>query len=110
MEIKNEEYVFPAEVLEVLQDRDEEELKHEQKIALEKLSRHLKVDDIETLDELSNELSEAADLKDKHIYKLLEVLPKHESTVRAIFSKERIKLEDNEIEDILSITRSVEVE
>lgn len=110
MEIKDEEYIYPAEVLEVLQNRDEEELAHEQKIALEKLSRHLKIDDLDTLDELSSELSDAADLKDKHIYKLLEVLPEHESTVRAVFSKERIKLDDSEIEDILEITRSVEVE
>lgn len=110
MEIKDEEYVFPTEVMDLLQERDEEELEHEQKIALEKLTRHVQIDDLDTLEELSTELSEVADLKDKHIYKILEVLPEHESTVRAIFSKERVKLDDSEIEDILEITRSVDVE
>ena len=110
MEIKDEEYVFPTEVMELLQERDEEELEHEQKIALEKLTRHVQIDHLDTLEELSTELSEVADLKDKHIYKILEVLPEHESTVRAIFSKERVKLDDSEIEDILEITRSVDVE
>lgn len=111
MEINDEEYVFPVEALEVLQERDEEELSHEQKIALENLSRHTKITDLDTLKELYDELEDAVDdLKDKHIFKLLETVPEHESTVRAIFSKERIKLDDSDVEDILQITRSVEVE
>lgn len=110
MEIKEEEFVYPAEALELLQERDEEELSHEQKIALEKLSRHTEVKDLDTLSELHSELEEVDDLKDRHIYKVLDVLPRQESTVRAIFSKERVKLDDSDVEDILEITRSVEVE
>ncbi|PSH00197.1 MAG: hypothetical protein BRC28_00690 [Nanohaloarchaea archaeon SW_4_43_9] len=108
MEVKDEEYVYPVEALEALEDRDEEELVHEQKIALENLTRHTKVKDLETLQELNEELSEIESLKQKHIYKLLEVVPQHESTVRAVFSKERVKLEDSEVEDILDICHSVE--
>lgn len=110
MEIKNEEYVYPAEALEVLQDRDEEEMTHEQKIALENLSRHTKVTDLETLEELYSEFEEIEALKNKHIYKLLEVVPQYESSVRAIFSKERVKLDDSDIESILDITQSIETE
>lgn len=110
MEVKDEEYVYPVEALEILEDMEEEEMTHEQKIALENLSRHTKVRDLDTLKELYEELSEVDDLKDKHIYKLLELVPQHESTVRSVFSKERIKIEDSDIEDILEICQSVETE
>lgn len=110
MEVKDEEYVYPVEALEALEAKDEESLSHEQKIALENLTRHTKVRDLDTLEELNNELSEIESLKQKHIYKLLEVVPNHESTVRAVFSKERVKLEDSEVEEILDICQSVETE
>lgn len=110
MDIKDEELVYPVEALKVLEDRDTEEMTHEQKIAFENLSRHCKVQDLDTLKELHEELSEVEDLKDRHIYKLLEVVPQYESTVRAIFSKERVKLDDDQIEEILEICKSVETE
>lgn len=110
MNVEEQEYVYPVEVLEILQEKDEENLSHEQKIALENLTRHVKVKDLDTLKELYNELSEIESLKEKHIYKLLEVVPKHESTVRAVFEKERVKIEDSEIQDILDICKSIETE
>lgn len=108
MEIKEEEHVYPVEALQVLEERDEDSLDHEQKIALENLIRHCKVKDLETLEEVHSELAEIESLKEEHIYKLLEVVPKHESTVRAVFSKERVKLDDSEVEEILSICQSIE--
>lgn len=110
MEIKDEEYAYPAEALNLLSEKEEEQLTHEQKIALENLTRHTKITDLETLEKLNEELSEIEALKDKHVYKVLETVPKHESTVRALFSKERVKLEDSDIEDILDICESIEVE
>lgn len=110
MEIKEEEYVHAVQALEMLEGRDEEDLTHEQKIALENLSRHTKITDLETLEELREELSEIDSLKEKHIYKLLDVVPQHESTVRSVFSKERVKLDDSEIQDILDICQSIEIE
>lgn len=110
MEVKSEEYVYPLEVLEVLDERDEDDLSHEQAIALENLTRHTKIDDLETLSELHSELEEVEALKDKQIYKLLEVVPQFESTVRSIFSKERVKLDDSDVEQILEICESIEVE
>lgn len=108
MEIKEEEFAYPAEALELLQERDEEDLTHEQKIALENLVRHCKVKDVDTLEELYEEFDDLGSLKPKHIYKLLEVVPQHESTVRAVFAKERVKLTDEEIEEILGICQSIE--
>ncbi len=110
MRIVEEEYIYPLEALEALNERDEEDLTHEQRIALENLSRHTKVRDLETLEELHSELKELDNIKEKHIYKLLEVVPTEESTVRAIFSKERIKLNDSDIDSILEITNSIETE
>ncbi|MFQ3275379.1 MAG: DNA-directed RNA polymerase subunit F [Candidatus Nanohaloarchaea archaeon] len=110
MEVKDEEYVYPVEALEALEERDEEDLVHEQKIALENLTRHTKVKDLDTLEELNDELSDIESLKQKHVYKLLEVVPQHESTVRAVFSKERVKLDDSEVEQILDICQSIETE
>ena len=110
MNVKEEEYVYPFEVLETLQEKDQENLSHEQKIALENLTRHVKVRDLDTLEEIYEELSEIESLKDKHIYKLLEVVPEHESTVRAVFEKERVKLEDSEVQDILEICQSIETD
>ena len=110
MEIKEEEYVHAVQALEMLEDKDEEGLSHEQKIALENLTRHTKIRDLETLEELREELSEVESLKEKQIYKLLDTVPKHESTVRAVFSKERVKLEDSEVEEILDICQSIETE
>ena len=109
MEIKDTEYVYPVEVLRELEDKEEENLTHEQKIALENLKRNIQVDDIETLKELYKELDESVEkLKNKHIYKILEVMPEHESTVKTMFSKERLKIEDTDIEQILEITNSLE--
>ncbi|MFB6209474.1 MAG: hypothetical protein ABEJ56_05055 [Candidatus Nanohaloarchaea archaeon] len=108
MEVVDEEQVYPVEALEALEKKDEEKLSHEQKIALENLTRHTKIEDVDTLEELREEFSEIDSLKEKHIYKLLEVVPEHESTVMAVFSKERVKLEDSEIEEILEICRSIE--
>ena len=109
MEIKNQEFVYPVQALEVLEETEEEERSHEQKIALENLTRHTAIDDLGTLEELHEELSEIESLKDKHIYKLLEVVPQYESTVRGVFSDERIRLDDSEIEQILDICTSVEI-
>lgn len=110
MEVKEKDLAYPVEALQLLEERDEEELTHEQKIALENLSRHCKVRDLDTLEELYEEFSEIESLKDRHIYKLLDLVPQHESTVRAVFSKERVKLDESEVEDILEICDSIETE
>ena len=110
MEIKDEEFVHNVEARDAIEDTDEESRTHEQKIALENLTRHVRVDDLETLESLADELSEVEALKDKHVYKLLELMPQHESTVRSVFSKERVRLEDDDVEQILDICTSVDVE
>lgn len=110
MKIKDQEYAYPAEALEILKETEEDNRTHEQSIALENLKRHCKVTDIETLKELQKELSEIESLKNKHIFKILEVMPEYESTVEAMFSKERVRLEEGDIQKIIDICASVETE
>jgi DNA-directed RNA polymerase subunit F len=110
MKVKDEEFVHPVEVREVLEKKEEDDMSHEQAIALENLSRHTKIEDKETLEELHSELSEIEDLKDRHIYKLLQVVPQYESTVEAVFSKERVKLDESQVQNILDIMESIQVE
>ena len=110
MEIQTKERLFPIEAREALEDTDEDSRTHEQKIALENLTRHTAVEDSETLETLHDELSEIESLKEKHIYKLLGVMPQYESTLRGIFSDERIRLDDSEYDEILDICQSVESE
>ena len=110
MNIEDQEYVFPVQAREALEETGEEERTHEQKIALENLTRHTAVEDIGTLEELFEEFKEIESLKDNHIYKLLEVMPQYESSLRSVFSDERIRLDDSEFEQILDICQSVDVE
>lgn len=110
MNIEDQEYVFPVEVREALEATDEDERTHEQKIALENLTRHTQLEDVGTLEELYEELSEIESLKEKHIYKLLELMPQYESSLRAAFSDERVRLDDSEFEQILEICQSVKAE
>lgn len=110
MEIVEEDFAYPVEALELLEERDDEELSHEQKIALENLSRHCRIRDLDTLEKLHSELSEVDDLKEKHVYKLLEVVPQYESTVRAVFQKERVRLDEEQVEQILDICQSIDLE
>jgi len=65
MKVTEEEYVYPIEVLQTLEEKEEENLNHEQRIALENLTRHVKIRDLETLQELNKELSEIESLKEK---------------------------------------------
>lgn len=110
MKVEKEERLYPVEARESLQDTDEEERTHEQKIALENLTRYTAIEDSETIENLYSELSEIESLKDKHIYKVLEVVPQYESTLRGVFSDERIRLDDSEYSKILDICKSVETE
>lgn len=108
MKIKNEEHVFNPEVLNALNSEEEEDLSHAQKIAKENLSRHTDLTDTETLEQLKQDLADIDPVSEKHAYKILDVMPQFESTIRAIFSKERTRVEQKHIDEILSIVRSAE--
>ncbi len=105
MEIVSTETISPTEVLNRLSDRDD--LNTRQRNALEQLQKHVTVEDEETFDELVEELNELDMFTDDQIIKIIDVLPAHEQEVRTLFSKERIKLEDDDIDNIVDFTQSV---
>lgn len=105
MKILSKEHISPTEVLNVLEDR--EDLGPQQRTALEHLQKHVQVEDEGTLDELIEELKELDTFTEAQIIKIIDVLPKTEPEVRTLFSKERIKLEDSDVDNIIDFSRSV---
>lgn len=106
MEIVNEEAATPVEALQVLDNRSE--LNTAQQETLEYLRKHVRIQDLDAFTELQEELEAVDGLKQKHTTKLLEVMPFYSETVEAIFSKERVQLENSDIDQIISIVDSVE--
>lgn len=107
MEIIKKEDTTPLEALNTLESKDEEKLSHEQTICLEFLRKHLKLKDEKTIEELKKELEEMDKFKEHHLDKIIEILPETEDEVKALFSKERIKLEDSDIEKVIEVCKSV---
>lgn len=105
MDIVSTERISPTNVLHYLSDQ--EDLKPRQQQALEYLQKHVAVQDEETLDELKEELKELDTFKDDQILKIIEILPGTEQEVRTLFSKERIKLEDSDVDQVLQFSSSV---
>jgi len=92
--------------LDVLAGIDEDELKPTQRAGLEFLRKNTRIQDRESHQELTDELQEVEGLKDKHIIKLLELLPSDVEELDVLFSKERIKLDDGQKQQIIDICTS----
>lgn len=105
MKILSREHVSPTEVLNRLADR--EDLKTRQQTALEHLQKHTTVQDEDTVEALVEELEELDVFSTPQIIKIIEVLPTTEQEVRSLFSKERIKLDDSDIEQVIEFSESV---
>lgn len=105
MEIISKQNISPTEVLNTLADRDD--LNARQHAALEHLQKYVTIDDEETLEELVEELKELDTFTDDQILKIIDVLPRSEQEVRSLFSKERIKLDDSDVDNIIDFSRSV---
>jgi len=110
MDITESVYSDGIEALEVLNEREDDELSHAQQIGLEYLRKNLKIKDRESFEEIREELTEIESIKDKHVLKLLELLPQEPEEVETIFSKERVKLDDSDIEQIVEICSSYSAE
>ena len=82
--------------------KEREELNYEQKIALEHAIKFAKLP-VNKTKELINELSKDDFLKENHVYKIADILPKTIDDVKTIFAKERLNLDDNQIKKILEI-------
>ncbi len=105
MDVKSREPVSATTVFAELEAA--EERNDVQELTLEHLTKNLAVQDPDTLDELMEELDEIESLRDEHRLKIVETLPRSEMEVQALFSKERIKLDDDEIDRIVDFSESV---
>lgn len=108
MDILNDDAISATDALAAMDGLDEEELSEPQRRALEYLRKHVPVQDTDTFQELADELADLDAFKDDQIIKIIETLPRTEQEVRTLFSKERIKLEDSDIDDVISFVESVE--
>lgn len=83
-----------------------EELAYEQKLALEHAAVFTRIPP-EKVDGLVEELRAVTKITEWHRRKIVDIAPTHADDVRAIFVKDRISLDDGEIEKILNAVRSV---
>lgn len=106
MNVVSDTAISATEALGALQDLDE--MTDSQRRTLEHLTRHLSVQDMETFAELEQELEEMDLFRPEHIIKIIETLPTTEQEVRTLFQKERIKMDDDDIEQVIAFAESVQ--
>jgi DNA-directed RNA polymerase subunit F len=82
--------------------KERKELLYEQRIALEHAQKFVKLPQNKTND-LINELKSLNFIEESHVFKICDILPKTQEDVKAIFAKERITLEQDQIKKILEI-------
>jgi len=102
--IKNEP-VAMSEANEIMVKREKEgELKYEQKIAMEHLTKFtkLKKGDAKKLNE---ELSNVLRMSPETLVQIINILPKTADELRMIFAREKFSLKEDEIKTILEIVK-----
>lgn len=105
MEVESRQAISATEVLDELESVEEKNPVQED--TLEFLRKHLAVHDADTVAEMIDELKDVNNFRDEHAIKIIETLPRSEREVNALFSKERIKLEDSEVQEVMEFARSV---
>jgi len=105
MNVESKDPVSATEVLDALDEIEEKNPVQED--TLEFLKKHLAVHDMDTVAEMVDELKEVNNFRDEHAIKIIETLPRSEMEVNTLFSKERIKLEDSEVQEVAEFARSV---
>ena len=78
------------------------ELNYEKRLALEHAKNFSRITLTKTR-KLIDQLMKMERISEPTAYKISELLPQHPEDVRAIFSKERFNLEENEIKQIIDI-------
>lgn len=99
--IEESEYVSIPRVKDILEDVQEgRELNYEQKLALEHATYSVQTT-TKAAAKLVKALMEHERITEHLAFKIIEIWPTHADDVKAIFSKERFTLKEDEIEDIL---------
>lgn len=83
-----------------------DELAYEQKLALDHAAIFTRIPP-EKVDMVLEELRQVPKITEWHRRKIVDIAPTHADDVRAVFVKDRIALDDGEIEKILNAVRAV---
>ncbi|MFB6088652.1 MAG: RNA polymerase Rpb4 family protein [Candidatus Aenigmatarchaeota archaeon] len=102
MEVLNEEEVPAAEARNSLKKRNDEDLKYEQKICLDFLKKHVDIQ-VTKARKMMNELEDVGRIKPHQAAMIVNILPEDKEDVRLLFSKERTRLKEEEMDKILEI-------
>ncbi len=109
MKLVNERFVSLAEVKDILRKRDKEckaegkELLYEQKKALEHADSSVKLSLKDTKELVEKILALNLGLTDDKAVAIADLMPENVDDVRAIFSKERFKHDEEEIKKIIEV-------
>ncbi|MCW1296522.1 MAG: hypothetical protein OH319_02475 [Candidatus Parvarchaeota archaeon] len=103
-EILKEEVVPLFKVKEILSKRSAKDLTYEQKKAFEHAKEFVKLDK-EEIDRLSEELKALGirKLKDKHIVKIIDILPKNVEQLKVILTETDLTFKSSELSKIMEI-------
>jgi DNA-directed RNA polymerase subunit F len=94
-----------AQVKEILEKRAEEgEIGYEQQLALDYAKKFAKLTKEQT-QELVDQLMQIEQMNLETAYKIADILPKFKETLLVILSKDRISLNDNEIDRIMNLIK-----
>lgn len=105
MNVVREKVVTDLKAKEILEKRGKkEELKYEQKNALETLRKFVK-DEPEKIKAIAEELKGIEKLRDKHIVAITNFMPEDKDDLRAILHKEYSNFSEEEIEKIIGIVK-----
>ncbi len=102
MEVKDERPVPAAEARNTMSKKKDGDLAYEQKICMDFLDKnvHMNVTDAR---KAMKELQEVGRIKARQAAILVNVLPEEKSDIRLIFSKERMSLSEENMEEIIKI-------
>lgn len=105
MEILSEKVINSYEAKKIIKKREKEgELNYEQKNALDYLNKFKKLPE-KNVQELLAALDKIEKLKENHVAAIVETMPRDDDDLRLLFANERIVLEDNEKQAILSAVK-----
>ena len=97
--------ISKAEIGKILSKREKEveELLYEQRLTLEHIRKFTKLKDKDAKKLTEEMLKINEKIKPRHATKVVDLLPKNEADIKAIFAKERFALTKDEIKEILGV-------
>lgn len=106
MNVVSEKPVTLTEVSELLKKRQKEgELGYEQLSTLQYAEKFSKLTDLKEVSELKKELSSLGFFSEAQIVKLIDLLPMKEDDLRAIVSKDKTALSEEQAKEVIKILK-----